>query len=367
MGRAFVRLRAVPLGFEAERALTMSISLQGSRFNQGTLAEARATRLEFYRQLTDAVRQIPGVENAGVGFPAPLRGINMVQRFATSLSDRERQAEAVITMGGYLETLGLAIVAGRPLTRADDTQPVIVIDERIAREAWPDQPAVGQRLALFSNIAPPRWAEVVGVARHAQTQGLRAPGLPQIWMTYELKSYAGLDLVVRGANPASLAKPVKDVVQRLGAGRPVSDVRLLSDRVADASGDTRFALFVLGAFAVMALVLSIVGIYAVVAYVTMRRRREIAVRLALGADTPRIVSLVMRQGAVWICGGLLAGIAAARFLTGFVSGLLFRVTSTDVATFASVAAGLAAMAFLATAIPALRASRIDPMLSLRAE
>ena len=161
--------------------------------------------------------------------------------------------------------------------------------------------------------------------------------------------------------------PVKEIAQRLGAGRPVSNVRLLSDRVADASGDTRFALFVLGAFAVMAVVLPIVGIYAVVAYVTTRRRREIAVRLALGADAPRIVSLVMRQGAVWICAGLLAGITGARLLTGYVSGLLFRVTPTDVMTFVAVAAGLAVMAALATAIPALRASRIDPMLSLRAE
>jgi hypothetical protein len=291
----------------------------------------------------------------------------MVQRFATNLSEPERQAEAVITMGGYLETLGVSIVAGRPLARADETQAVVVVDERLARETWPNASAVGQRLALYSNIAAPRWAEVVGVARHAQTQGLRAAGLPQIWMTYELKSYAGLDFIVRGANPAAFAAPVKDVVQRLGAGRPVSDVRLLSDRVADASSDTRFALFVLAAFAVMALVLSIIGIYAVVAYVTTRRRREIAVRLALGADTPRIVSLVMRQGAVWICAGLLVGVAGARLLTGYVSGLLFRVTTTDVVTFVSVAVGLAVMALLATAIPALRASRIDPMLALRAE
>lgn len=367
MGRAFVSLRSVPLGFESERALTMSISLQGQRFNRGTLAEARVARLAFYRQLTDAVRQIPGVEQAGVGFPIPLKGITMVQRFATNLSEPERQAEAVITMGGYLETLGVSIVAGRPLTRADETQAVVVVDERLAREAWPNGSAVGQRLALFSNIAAPRWADVVGVATHAQSQGLRSAGLPQIWMTYELKSYAGLDLIVRGANPAAFAAPVKEVVQRLGAGRPVSDVRLLSDRVADASGDTRFALFVLGAFAVMALALSIIGIYAVVAYVTTRRRREIAVRLALGADTARIVSLVMRQGAVWICGGLLVGIVGARLLTGYVSSLLFRVASSDVVTFASVAAVLAAMAFLATAVPALRASRIDPMLALKAE
>ena len=145
-------------------------------------------------------------------------------------------------------------------------------------------------------------------------------------MTYALKSYSGLDIVVRGSNPASFIGPVKEAVQRLGAGRPVHDVRLLREYVADASADTRFALFVLGAFAVLALVLSVIGVYAVVAYATARRTREIAVRLALGADSARIVSLVMRQGAVWIAAGLLAGLVGARLLTGYVVGLLFKVT-----------------------------------------
>ena len=186
-------------------------------------------------------------------------------------------------------------------------------------------------------------------------------------MTYGSKLYSELGLVVRGTNPAGFIGPVKEAVQRLGAGRPVHDVRLLSDRVADASADTRFALFVLGSFAVLAVVLSIIGVYAVVAYATARRTREIAVRLALGADTGRIVSLVMKQGAVWIAAGLIAGVAGARLLTGYVSGLLFEVTHDDLVTFGTVAAGLALVALTATAVPALRASRIDPMLSLKGE
>jgi putative ABC transport system permease protein len=209
--------------------------------------------------------------------------------------------------------------------------------------------------------------EVVGVARHAQTQGLRRSGLPQIWVTYASRGYSGLDLVVRGDNPASFIGPVKEAVQRLGAGRPVSDVRLLADYVTDASADTRFALFVLGAFAILALVLTVLGVYAVVAYATARRTREIAVRLALGADPWRIVSLIVRQGAVWIAAGLLAGMIGARLLTGYLAGLLFRVTQHDALTFACVAAGLTTVALAATAIPALRAARIDPMLSLKAE
>ena len=367
MGRAFVSLRSVPLGFEPDRALTMTISLHGQRFNPGTLDEARAVRREFYRQLADAVRQIPGVEQAAVGYPVPLKGISMVQRFALNPSEPERQAEAVIAFSGYLESLRVPLLAGRTFTRADDALPVAIVDERLAREAWPNQSAVGQRLALLSNISAARWVEVIGVAGHVQSQGPRTPGLPQLWMTYASRSYAGLDIVVRGSNPAAFVGPVKDAVQRLGAGRPVHNVRLMSEYAADASAETRFALFVLGAFAVLALILSIIGVYAVVAYATARRRREIAVRLALGADSARIVSLVMRQGAVWIAAGLLAGLVGARLLTGYVSGLLFKVTQNDVVTFAGVAIGLTAIALLATAIPALRASRIDPMLALKAE
>ena len=108
MGRAFVSLRSVPLGFEPDRALTMTISLQGQRFNRGTLDEARAMRLAFYRNLSDAVRQIPGVELAGVGFPLPLSGTSLMQRFATSATGPERQAEAVIAFGGFLESLGVS-------------------------------------------------------------------------------------------------------------------------------------------------------------------------------------------------------------------------------------------------------------------
>ena len=367
MGRAFVSLRGVPLGFDADQALTMSIALHGQRFNPGTWEQARDVRREFYQRLTATIREIPGVEEVGVGFPLPLTGMTMVQRFTAGPGEVERQAEAVIAFSGYFEALRVPLIEGRHFTAADDSQRVVIVDERLAREIWPGRSPIGQRLSLLSAISPPSSVEVVGVARHTQTQGLRSPGLPQIWMTYVSKSYSGLQLVVRGPNPAAYIGPVKEAVQRLGAGRPVGDVRLLDDYVTAASADTRFALFVLGAFAALALVLTVIGVYAVVAYATARRTREIAVRLALGADPRRIVSLVMRQGAVWVVAGLLGGIAGARLLTGYLAGLLFRVTQNDAVTFACVAAGLTAVALSAIAIPALRAARIDPMLSLKAE
>jgi putative ABC transport system permease protein len=367
MGRAFVGLRSVPLGFDPDSALTMGIALQNQRFNRGSLDEARAIRLRFYQQLADEVRQIPGVEQVGIGMPVPLKGVSLVQHFSAESDGIERQAEVVIALAGYLEALRVPLVAGRYFSRADDTQPMVIVDERLAGQVWPGQSAVGRRLALLSPIGPPRSVEIVGVAAHTQMQSLRYDGLPQIWVTYGSKAYSGLDLVVRSSNPAALIEPVKEAVQRLGAGRPVHDVRLLSEYVAAASADTRFALFVLGAFAGFAVTLTVIGVYAVVAYATARRTREIAVRLALGGDARHIVMLVMRQGTPWIVGGLVTGIAGARVLTGYVSGLLFKVSEADLVTFGVVACGLAAVAIVATGIPALRAVRIDPMLSLKSE
>ena len=135
MGRAFISLRSVPLGFDADRALTMTIELQGQRFNRGTLDEARASRLAFYRQLSAAVRQIPGVEQVGVGMPVPLKGMTLLQRFAKNTAEPERQAEAVIAFDGYLEALRVPLVAGRTFTTADETQRVVIVDERLARDA----------------------------------------------------------------------------------------------------------------------------------------------------------------------------------------------------------------------------------------
>jgi predicted permease len=366
LGRAFVSLRSVPLGFDPDRALTMNIALQGQRFNRGSLDEARLTRLAFYQQLADAVRQIPGVEQVGVGLPVPLKGISMVQRFSTGPGEPERQAEAIIAFAGYVDTLRVPLVAGRYFTRDDDNRPVAMIDERLAADVWPGHSPIGQRL-LLSSASGGRPVEVIGVLSHIQSQGLRSAGLPQVWMTYASKAYSSLDIVIRGANPASFIAPVKETVQRLGAGRPVHDVRLLKEYVTDASADTRFALFVLGASGGFAMLLSALGLYAVIAYATARRTREIAIRLALGADAQRILRLVLRQGTVSVAAGIVVGIAGARIFARYLSTLLFEVTEADVITFAAVSALLAAVALAAMTMPALRAIRIDPTVALKAE
>jgi predicted permease len=367
MARAFVSLRGVPLGFDPDRVVTMTVALHPDRFGRLPIQEARAARLVFYQQLADSLRRVPGVEQLGVGLPAPFSpdGV-MAQRYSLGPSEPERQAEGVIALAGYLETLRVPLVAGRYFTTADDNQPVVIVDRRLAEELWPGAPAIGRRLFMAPSERP-QWVEVIGVVEHVQTQGLRRARMPQIWVTYATRSYGGLTVAARARDPLAVAPAIEREIQRFGAGRPVRDVRLLGDGVTEASADTRFAMFVLGAFAVLAVALTAIGVYGVAAFATARRAREIAVRLALGADGRGIVSLVVRGALTWTVVGLAAGLGGALVLSRYLRALLFGVGEHDPLTFAAVALLLAVMATLATAIPAIRAVRRDPMLALRSE
>jgi putative ABC transport system permease protein len=362
MTRAFVRLRAVPLGFEPAHTVSMDVALGLARFRSGSIEEARAARLDFYHRLTRTLRSVSGVQQVGFAFPLPFSGRLMNQPYAVGAGAPEHQAEGIIALGGFLEMLHVPLISGRYFTEADDDRPVAIVDERLARES---SIGVGQRLIL-SRLPRPVSVEVVGIVPHVQTQPPRAATLPQIWVTYATRSY-GLSLVVRSPGPTVPVKEIERTVLQAGPGRPVHDVRMLSEAVASASSDTRFALFVLGTFAMLALALTGVGVYGSVAYMTSRRTREIAVRRALGARASALVSAVVRDSAGWTIAGLAAGIAGSLALSRYLSSLLFQVGARDPLTFAIVVALLGAVAFIATLVPAIRAVRVDPMLALRSE
>jgi putative ABC transport system permease protein len=364
MGRAFVGLRGVPLGFDPRQVAVMTVT-PPERFATLPIEEARAARLAFYQRLSVSLRQLPGVERLGIGLPAPFSPDGtMAQRYALGPAEPERQAEGVIALEGFLETLRVPLVAGRYFTAADGRQPVVIVDRRLAAELWPGEPAVGKRL-LMAPSSRPQWVDVIGVVEHLQTQELRRAGLPQIWLTYATRAYGQLTIAVRAGDPPAAVRAIEREIQRAGVARPLRDIRLLADSVAGASADTRFALFVLGAFAVLAVTLTAIGVYGVVAYATARRAREIAVRLALGADARGIVALVVRGSLTWTAAGAVAGLAGALALSRYLRALLFGVGERDPLTLAGVALLLALVATLAAAIPAIRAVRADPMRALR--
>jgi putative ABC transport system permease protein len=367
MMRAFVNLRSVPPGFDPRDRASLFISLDGSRWNPGTYAEATALRRGFYERLSDQARDLPGVRQAGVGFPVPHAGIAMSQRVSIGPAAPHLETDGFTALDGYLETLGVPLVAGRYFTRADNSQLLVIVDEHLARQLWPGEPAVGRRLLVIRSVSSPLSAEVVGVVRHVQSRGPRDEGPPQIWMTHAVRAYAQLNVVVHATDPIEAAGRITKTVRELGAGLPVRDVRRLEDNVRAASADTRFALFVLAVLAALAVSLAAVGVYGVVSYAMSRRTREIAVRLALGASPRQLVARVLREGAIWTLVGLTAGTAGAAVLARFLETLLFRIEPHDALTFAAVAALLGAVTLAATVIPALRAASVDPMLALRSD
>jgi predicted permease len=367
MARAFVNMRSTPLGFDPNRSASLFVSLGDQRWDRGTIEDARTYRREFFERLLDGARDLPGVERAGAGFPVPLTGIAMSQRVSLGEGTTQRETDGFIAFDGYLESLKVPLLAGRYFTRADHSQLAVIVDEHLARELWPGEPAVGRRLMVVRSVSAPLWAEVVGVVAHVQSRGPRDVGPPQVWMTNAIRSYPQMNVVVRSSDPLGDAARIVGIVQQLGAGRPVRDVRRLDENVATATADTRFALFVLGVFASLAVILAAIGVYGVVSYAMARRTRELAVRVALGASPRRLAARVAGEGAIWTGVGLAAGLAGAGMLARSLESLLFRVGPHDVPTFAAVAAFLALVTLAASVVPAFRAARIDPMLALRSE
>jgi putative ABC transport system permease protein len=366
MGRAFVNMRSMPLGFDPGRSASLFVSLGGPQDGR-TIEESRTRRREFYERLLDGTRDLSGVESAGAGFPVPLTGIAMSQRVSLGEGTTQRETDGFIAFDGYLESLKVPLLAGRYFTRADHRQLVVIVDQHLAQELWPGDSAVGRRLMVVRSVSEPLWAEVVGVVAHVQSRGPRDAGPPQVWMTNAIRSYPQMNVVIRSRDPLGDAARTVKIVQQLNAGRPVRDIRRLAENVADATADTGFALFVLGVFAAVAVVLAAVGVYGVVAYAMARRTRELAVRLALGASPRRLVARVVGEGAVWTAAGLAAGLGGAALLARYLESLLFHVGPHDAPTFAAVAAFLALVTLAASAVPALRAARIDPMLALRGD
>ena len=367
MTRAFVGLRSVALGFDPDHTVSMFISLGDERFNRGTIAEARATRRAFYEQLGDQVRALSGVHAAGAGMPVPLSGMVLPQRISRGPGAGEHDVDGFVALAGYLEALDVPLIAGRYFTREDNVRPVVIVNDQLARELWPGESALGRRLLTVMTVGEPKWTEVVGVVAHAHARSPRVAGRPQVWMTYAVRSPAQLNLVVRADDPGAAISPTVSTVQQLGTGRPVRDVRLMADYVRDASADTRFALFVIGVLAILAVVLAAAGLYGVVAYAMAGRRREMAVRLALGAKPRGLVALVLGEHALWTFVGLAAGLGGAAILSRSIESLLFGVGRHDPLTFIAVATLLVVVALVASALPASRAARVDPMLILRSE
>jgi predicted permease len=275
-----------------------------------------------------------------------------------------------IAAGDYFRAMEIPLLKGRLFTSQDTrTSPrVVVIDEAMAQQLWPNEDPLGKRIrfgGIDANAAAP-WLAVVGVVGNIKQYTLDGDSRIALYLAHGQSSSRAMNVVLRtGGNPAALASAVRQAVRAIDPDLPVYNVRTMAERVEESLARRRFAMLLLTLFAVIALGLSTIGIYGVIAYLVAQGTRELGIRMALGCTPHGVLGLVVRHGMGIALAGVAVGVAGAFALTRFMGSLLFGVKASDPLTFTFVPVLLAAAALIASYIPGRRASRIDPMISLR--
>ncbi|MGH9319279.1 MAG: ADOP family duplicated permease [Vicinamibacteria bacterium] len=361
------RAQALDLGFDPERAVEVSLALNLQGYD-----EARGR--EFQRRVLERLRTLPGVLSVGIADFVPVDlHFARTRLFVEGEPVPRRIDEAPLTLfsrvsPGYLSAMSTRLSKGRDFSDADDENAigVAIVNEALAQRFWPGEDPIAKRLALRSPDAPK--LEVVGVARNGKYAGLNEQPQPFVYLPIR-QSYSGTTTVVaRGdGDPARLLPSIRAEIQRLDPELPVFAARKLSERLALPLFPARIAASLLGSFALLSLALAAIGIYGVMSQVMSRRRREIGIRIALGARQVDVLKLLMQAGMVPTFLGLAGGAAAALALTRWMTSLLYGVSPRDPWTFASTAALLATVAALACFVPARSAAAAAPTASLRAE
>ena len=335
---------------------------------------------EFYQSALEHVRAIPGVTSAGMTNHLPIAGDLWGVPFwveGRPLTHPGEEPEGIfrLALPGYLETMKIPVVRGRSIEAGDTaTEPgVVVINDYMAQRYWPGENAIGKRITLGnpSSSGMPAWLTVVGIVKNAVRYDWAAPPseelfLPYLQHTARMGHY--ITLVVRtSVDPAALAPVIESGIWQIDRNVTISDVQTMDAVVERANAGARFNMALLVVFATVATVLSAVGIFGVMSYRATRRRREIGIRLALGARPTEILQLIAGEGMVLALCGTAAGIAGALTLTRLMAKLLYGVPPVDPLTFIAVPLLLAAVALAACLIPAFRAARISPVSALRQE
>lgn len=369
MFRSFFDLQHIDPGFDPNRLLTLQIDVGGQ---PGDTPEKRAVEI---RQIHDRLNAIPGVESVTASSPFPLAGGFSPIRWGTgeALADagKFQAADNQVVLPGYFETMRVPLLAGRTFTNEDNLpgRNVVVIDELLAKKAFPGESAIGRRILIRVRTPEPEWVEVIGVVRHQHDSSLAEMGREQVYFTDAfLGSGAVNSWAIRtGNDPAGYGSAVRNAMKELDPRLLVTDMKPADVLIDEAQAGTRFSLVLIGAFAIIAGLLAAVGLYGVLSTAVRQRTAEIGVRMTLGAEPTRIFQLVVGEGFRLTAVGVCAGLVAAFFLTRLITAMLVGVRATDPATFGSMAALFLLIGLLASWLPARRAAALDPVLALREE
>jgi putative ABC transport system permease protein len=369
MMRTMVRLAAVDPGFRADHLLTARVALAGDAW------ASDERRLAYYERVRDAVRGLPGVTSAALTLSLPIEGSNWGSVFIVSNKPVPQRADLpsaafIPITDGYFQTMGIAFKAGRDFDGRDGAKSayVVVVNETFANRMWPGENPIGQRLKQGWPEDPNPWREVVGVVGDVKLQGVDQDVPMQVFLPLAQDAPPSIAVVARTAvDPATLAAPLESAVQALESDVPVTRVLPMTSLMSSAVGIRRLSTVILMVFAGVAMLIAAVGLYGIVSHNVTERTREIGVRVALGAERRGILFLFIGQGLGITVAGAVAGIVGALGLARWLRQLVFGVEPTDPATLAGVAAILLAVAAIACYVPARRATKVDPIVALRAE
>ncbi len=369
MLRAFWKLQEVHTGLRPDNVITMRVSLPS-----GTYTDA-AKITDFWTRFDERLTSLPGVQSAAlVSGLAPMRPPNMndtdIEGFVMTKDGPIPNVDFYQAVSkDYFATMGIRLMDGRLFDERDgqDAPQVVIINEAMAKTFWPNQNPVGRRVRPGKD-----WCTIIGVVDDVKNAGLDRPAGTELYLPYRQPAAAGnTDMYVvmraQGGDPRSLAGEVRQKMNEIDSSLPLADVRLMEDVLSRAQARPRFLALLLTLFSVVALAIATVGIYGVVSYSVERRTKEFGLRMVLGAQGSDVLGLVMKQGAGMIAIGVGFGLLLALFFTRLMASLLFGVAPTDLATFASVTAVLFGVALAACYIPARRATRVDPIQTLRYE
>ncbi len=372
MIRSFRALRSVDPGFESADVLTVRLAPPGAEYPH---AEQRAV---FWEAILERVATIPRVVSVSATSHLPLSG--RISSGDISIEDHPRQDDALPPLADrravppdFFATLGIPVLEGREFVATDaaDNYRAAVVSESLARHWWPNESALGKRIGESEEE---EWYQIVGVVGDVRHESLEKPTAETAYFPLrsgpidEISVPGGMDLVVRAVgDPDALATAVRNAIWEIDPRLPIANMQPLDRIVSDSLSRTSFTLLMLGIAAGVALLLGAIGIYGVISYIVSQRTQEIGVRIALGSSRGGVQAMVVRRGLVLAAVGIVIGLGAAVAVSRVLTSLLYEVNSNDPTTYAGVAAVLGLVALVASWLPAIRASSVDPVVALRAD
>jgi putative ABC transport system permease protein len=365
--KSFIRLQSVDPGFNSRNVLTMELALPVLKYPRGKPV------IDFYAEAERRIKTIPGVKYAAFTSILPLSGTNSDSSFHIEGFDEKQtkiypDEELRAVTPDYFRVLETPLLKGRFFAETDtaDAPGVVVINEAMAKKYWPDEEALGKRIN-FNDSDPQKikWVTVVGIAANIRHRGLDLEAKPEYYLPHSQRAYREMILAVRGAqDPRALTSLIRREIQAIDPDQPLANIQTLDKITAESIAPRRLSVMLLGVFAAVALVLASVGIYGVMSFLVVQRTHEIGVRMALGAQRTDVLRLVVGHGMKLVLVGSVIGLVLALVSTRALNAMLYRVGAFDLMTFAGVTAILALVALLASYLPALRATRADPMIAL---